>query len=189
MKKHLDILEQQVDSSTHLISSIMDFARPKELVLNTVNLNQELQNALERVSPTQGVEVEQKLATDLPEIQGDSQLLMQVFINLITNAYQAMPQGGKLVLKTSAKDNLVLAQVQDTGTGIDSEFMKKIFQPFHSSKARGMGLGLSITKDTVERHGGSIEVQSKVGVGTTFSVYLPVKNGKPPGDSKALRGA
>lgn len=175
IKRHLEILEQQVDASSQLLSSILDFARPKEPMLYPVNLNQVIQQALERVTMPQGVEVKQKLDPDLPTVPGDAQLLMQVFINLITNAGQSMPNGGKVTLRTTIKDDMIAAEVQDTGTGIDPEFIKKFFQPFQTSKARGMGLGLSISKDTVERHGGRIEVESQVGQGTTFFVYLPVK--------------
>jgi|GEM_PF-4263690 len=179
LKRHLEILEQQVAASTHLISTILDFARPRSPAIYPVNLNQVLQQAMEQVSPPGGIEIEQRLDSNLPLVQGDAQLLTQVFINLVTNACQAMPKGGKVTISTAIRDDAVVAQVQDTGTGIDSEFMKKLFQPFQSSKARGMGLGLSISKDIIERHKGRIEVQSEAGRGTTFSVHLPLKNGAP----------
>lgn len=175
VKRHLEILGQQVDTGTHLVASILDFARPQEPAFYPISLNQVIQQALERVPLTQEVEVAMSLDPNLPSILGDAHLLMQVFINLIYNAGQAMPQGGKITLKTRAEDNLAVAEVQDTGVGMEPEFLKNLFKPFHSGKSRGMGLGLSISKDTIEKHGGNIQVQSKTGEGSTFIISLPLK--------------
>lgn len=175
VKRHLEILGQQVDTGTHLVASILDFARPQEPSFYPISLNQVIQQALEQVPLTQEVEVVMSLDPNLPSISGDAHLLMQVIINLIYNASQAMPQGGKITLKTRVEDNLAVAEVQDTGAGMEPDFLKNLFKPFHSGKPRGMGLGLSISKDTIEKHGGNIQVQSKTGEGSTFIISLPLK--------------
>lgn len=175
INRHLDMLERQVEVSSQLISSILDFARPKEPVFYPVSLNEVLHQALERAPLPSNIEMEQTLDPGLPPVQGDALLLVQVFINLLTNACQAMPEGGKISLRSLVKEDMVVVEVQDTGKGIEPEFMKNLFKPFHSGKARGMGLGLTISKDTVEKHGGRIEVRSQAGQGTAFSVYLPLK--------------
>lgn len=105
----------------------------------------------------------------------DPSLLRQALINLMINAYQAMPDGGFLHLKVERKKEFVRISVTDTGHGIDSEVMERIFDPFFSTKDRGTGLGLSITDSIVKAHGGRMEVKSKKGEGTEFALYLPVR--------------
>ena len=119
------------------------------------------------------VEVVTKLGEGLPQIMADAEQLQQVFLNLIDNAIQAMPQGGKLSVHTSQGDNIARVEFKDTGVGITPESMPKIFQPFFTTKARGAGLGLAIVKSIVESHHGNVEVKSEVGKGTTFIITLP----------------
>ncbi|HZH04805.1 MAG TPA: ATP-binding protein, partial [Myxococcaceae bacterium] len=106
-------------------------------------------------------------------VKGD---LIQVFVNLITNACHAMPQGGTLRLATVAQGARVAVRIQDEGTGIDPRNRERIFEPFFTTKpdGKGTGLGLSIVEDLVEKHGGDLEVESEMGVGTTFTIRLPV---------------
>ncbi|MEM3430645.1 MAG: ATP-binding protein, partial [Candidatus Bathyarchaeia archaeon] len=105
----------------------------------------------------------------------DPDLIRRLFTNLITNAIQAMPDGGQLTIKTSKNDREVSISFQDTGVGIPEENINRLFDPFFTTKAKGQGLGLSICKRIVEAHEGSISVESKVGVGSTFTVKLPIK--------------
>lgn len=108
-------------------------------------------------------------------VMADFAQIQQVFVNLVVNAIQAMSEGGKLTIITSASDGSVRTSFTDTGVGIKPENMEKLFTPFFTTKSevKGVGLGLSVSYGIVERHGGKIEVQSEVGKGSTFTVLLP----------------
>jgi two-component system NtrC family sensor kinase len=120
--------------------------------------------------------VSKELDPSLPEIMADFDQLQQVCTNLILNAIQAMPEGGRLTLRTSADDSQLKIEVQDTGHGISPENMRKLFTPFFTTKGKGkgVGLGLAVAYGIIQRHHGRIEVQSKEGEGTTFTIYLPL---------------
>lgn len=130
----------------------------------------EFQELLTRV----GIKVEMKIK-DKFVINCDSSLIRQALINLIVNAYQAMPDGGRIIIEIQRDGDFIKITIGDTGQGIDSEIIDKIFDPFFSTKDRGTGLGLSITNSIISAHGGRIEVKSKVGEGTEFAIYLPVE--------------
>ena len=112
---------------------------------------------------------------DLPLVRGNENRLQQVFFNLILNARDAMPSGGWLTLATRADDDAVVVEVRDTGTGIKREDIKRIYDPFFTTKGigRGTGLGLSVSYGILQEHGGAIFVESAPGQGTTFQVALP----------------
>jgi two-component system NtrC family sensor kinase len=115
------------------------------------------------------------LATDLPSLIGVPGELEQVFLNLVLNAVEAMPEGGTLRVSTALDDDKRLkVEVTDTGHGIPPEHLDRIFEPFFSTKGeKGTGLGLSVSHGVIERHGGEIAVHSEMGKGTTFTVWLP----------------
>ena len=123
----------------------------------------------------EGVEIGVEAADDLAYISGDSSQLQQAVIALGTNAIDAMPGGGRLMLRAYNEDGTVLVEVSDTGVGIPSENLTKIFDPFFTTKevGRGTGLGLAVCYGIVTEHGGRLDVQSAVGVGTTFTISLP----------------
>jgi len=123
----------------------------------------------------ESVEVHRDLDASLPTIRADADHLQQVFVNLITNAVQAMPEGGVLSVRTRKDGADVVIWVADTGAGIPEEAMPNLFQPFFTTKEKGIGLGLSVTRSLVEGHRGTINVESHVGQGTTFTVRLPVE--------------
>ena len=126
-----------------------------------------------------GVEEQTYLPEDLPEVCGDYKSLQQVFLNLFINAIQAMPTGGVLSAGACVSDDgdWVKIDVQDTGMGIDHDDIPHIFDPFFTTKevGKGTGLGLSVTYGILQKHGGNIEVHSQSGVGTTFTITLPVR--------------
>jgi two-component system NtrC family sensor kinase len=126
----------------------------------------------------QNIEVVKQFSLSLPKVMADSDQLQQIFTNLTLNAIQAMPGGGRLTLRSSAVDGEVRVDVQDTGCGISKENMDKLFTPFFTTKekGKGVGLGLAVVHRIFERHKGRIQVQSEVGKGTTFSVYLRSHN-------------
>ena len=123
------------------------------------------------------IQMEFHLAEDLKVVNADPGQVEQVLMNLAVNSRDAMPKGGWLKLTTSyiPDDNFVMVALADSGRGIPEKIMNRIYEPFFSTKEAGTGLGLSISYSIVEVHGGHIEVESQVGVGSKFSVYLPVR--------------
>jgi len=179
VKESLEILEKEVATSEMIIGSLLDFARPKPPMRRKVDINEVVRESLSRVTAPESVEVTSQLDGVLPVILADPVLLGQVFRNLILNAIQAMPEGGQLTVKSElAGPKWVAVSFADTGVGIPEENLGKLFEPLFTTKAKGIGLGLAISKAFVEAHGGTIEVQSKVGKGCTFSVRLPIDRAK-----------
>jgi two-component system, NtrC family, sensor kinase len=131
----------------------------------------------------QHIQVIEELAPALPILTADFDQLQQVCVNLILNAIQAMPGGGTLLLCTAATSDEVMAIIRDSGVGISPENMSKLFTPFFTTKreVKGVGLGLAVSYGIIQRHKGRIEVQSKIGEGTTMIVHLPRDIAKPIG--------
>lgn len=177
-KKILDYLgtiSSEVNRSTEIVSDLVNFSRTKPAEKERIEVSELIVQVLERHSPSEKVEVTTQVASDLPLVFVDARQIGQVLDNLVTNAYQAMPEGGKLPIKAKAEEDKVLVSFMDTGCGISQENMKKLFEPLFTTKAKGMGLGLAVSKNLVEASGGSIEVESEEGKGSTFTVILPTK--------------
>jgi signal transduction histidine kinase len=118
--------------------------------------------------------VQTQIENGFPQIKADLQLLKRVLINLVTNAMQAMPQGGKLTLKSQVnREGQVSVTVEDTGVGIPEEIKSKIFAPLFTTKPRGQGFGLAVCKRVIEAHGGTISFESQVGKGAKFTIQFP----------------
>lgn len=182
VKETLDILEREVAVSDRIIGSLLDFARPKPGVWRGVNINEAIQSALSYATVPENIQVLSHLDESLPEVLGDPDQLSQVFGNIVLNAVQAMSEGGQLVMKSEAPSpEWVSVSFEDTGTGISKDNLENVFEPLYTTRARGIGLGLALSKSIVERHGGTIEVQSEVGRGSTFTVRLPVGGGERGG--------
>jgi two-component system NtrC family sensor kinase len=137
----------------------------------------------------ENIGLEKNLDPDLPQVFADFDKIQQVLINIILNAIQAMPDGGRLTIKTSLARDIFVEGIQkdtvriditDTGIGIPKENLKKLFTPFFTTKAKGkgVGLGLSVVHGIIGKHKGKIEVESELNTGTTFSIYLEVTNEK-----------
>jgi len=175
VKETLEILEKEVATCERIISSLLDFARARPPTRRKVDINELVQEALSRNSVPENVQVVSQLGGALPAIFADPDHLVRVFGNIILNGIQAMPEGGKLVLKSEAPSRgWVAVSFADTGVGISEENLGKLFEPLFTTKAKGIGLGLAVVKTLVDGHGGSIEVQSEVGQGTTFTVRMPL---------------
>jgi two-component system NtrC family sensor kinase len=162
-----------------VIKKLMLFARRMPPKKTQVNLNQLVEEGLyflESRCAKEGIEMMRSLSPDLPEITADPGQLTQVLVNLVVNAIQAMPDGGKLTVRTDAGEGYVSLVVEDTGLGMKGDVLKKIFMPFYTTKDvdKGTGLGLAVVHGIVSSHGGSIKVDSKVGRGTSFEVKLPL---------------
>jgi signal transduction histidine kinase len=176
---YLSKMDSELTRSTKLIRSLLDFARQSPPTLREIELNDVVNQALDLTAHSaelQHVEVIRELAPSLPKLMADFDQLQQVCTNLILNAIQAMPDGGRLTLRTSANSSQVIIEVQDTGCGISPENMRKLFTPFFTTKekGKGVGLGLAVAHGIIQRHQGRIEVQTKEGEGTTFTIYLPL---------------
>lgn len=162
-----------------IVSGLLDFARQKQLVTQPTDVNQLVEDSLARVEihpALRRVRVVKQLDPDMPLISADARQLVQVLVNLFLNAGEAMPDGGELTVSTAYDgDRSVSIKVADTGCGIPEEHLSKLFTPFFTTKKRGKGtgLGLAIAYGIIKMHRGSIEVQSKPGQGTEFTITLP----------------
>jgi PAS domain S-box-containing protein len=183
--KHLRILEKEVESANLIISDLLDFARKKTPILDQTGLNETVKSALSCVTAPENVKVEIKLG-EIPKMLLDKEQIQRVCQNLILNAVQAMPEGGKLIVQTTKQNNIAKLIVRDTGVGIPKENMPKLFAPLFSTKAKGIGLGLTICKQIIEDHGGTITVESEVGKGSTFTVILPMRTKKEISEQSAF---
>ncbi len=176
-------MDKIVAASLHareVVHKLLIFARQMPPRKTQVNLNRMVEEGLyflESRCAKAGIELVRSLAPDLPEIQADPSQLHQVLVNLVVNAVQAMPNGGRLTIETLARPGHVSLTVKDTGIGMSEEVKKQIFIPFFTTKDvdQGTGLGLAVVHGIVTTHGGTIQVESKVGRGTRFEIQLPVK--------------
>jgi len=174
---YLSKMESEVGRCSRIIRDLLDFARQTEPMLRLVDVNKVVEQVLALVghqAQLQNVEVVKEFTPSLPNVMADFNQLQRVFTNLILHAIQAMADGGRLLLRTSVVDSQIKVDVQDTGYGIPRENLSKLFTPFFTTKERGkgVGLGLAVVHGIIERHKGKIKVQSEVGKGSTFSVYL-----------------
>jgi len=183
IREYLDMISSEVRNSEKIISNLLDFSRTRPAEREEIEVGELIAQVLEKRPPPKNVKISTKIPSDVPPVFVDSQEIGQVLFNLVTNAYQAMissssvetPEGGELIVRVQAEKDKVSLSITDTGCGISKEDMKKVFEPLFTTKARGIGLGLAVSKNLVEVNGGSIEAESKEGEGSTFTVILPTK--------------
>jgi len=171
--KHLDIVEREVGTANGIITDLMSFVRVPQMRLELTDANQLLAAALARVPAPANVEVIPSYTQGLPLVQADVDKMQQVFTNLLQNAVQAMPQGGVLRVGTEMSEGQVVFRFRDSGVGIAEEDMARIFEPLFTTKAKGIGLGLSIVKLLIEAQEGVVRVSSQPGQGACFTVAIP----------------
>lgn len=180
-KEYLEIIAEEVRNSAKIVSDLLDFSRTRMPDREEAAVSELVAEVLEKRPPPENVEVITELAPDLPPVFVDPQQMGQVLGNLVTNAYQAMKEGGKLTISAKTSEvseklpKSVAISISDTGCGIPPENMAKLFEPLFTTKARGIGLGLVVSRSLVEANGGSIEMESEVGEGSMFTVRLPIK--------------
>lgn len=165
------------------IRDLLSYARPKEPRLVWVDPRQLMERVIPLVRPqadAAGVRIEHPPSDALPRLRLDAELMTQALVNLTLNGIQAMRPGGVLTITTRPEDRTVRISVSDTGEGVPADRQEAIFRPFFTTKHRGTGLGLAITRGIVERHGGRLEVESEPGVGSTFTLVLPVPPPQEP---------
>jgi signal transduction histidine kinase len=155
-----------------IVSDLLDYARPIHPEIMETNMHQLIHDTLLSLEIPETIKVSEVVPKRM-KLEVDTVLMRRVFINLITNSIQAMPDGGKLEIKASKKAEDVFISVKDTGVGIRKEDLSKLFQPLFTTKSKGQGFGLPVCKRIVDAHGGVITVKSKVGEGTTVTVIIP----------------
>jgi signal transduction histidine kinase len=173
IKSHLERIERQVGVADRVITALNDFARLPAPQLERVDVGSCLKEVLE-VTPMPGnVSIEWAVDAPAPAVLADRAQLLIVLSNLVRNARDAMPQGGRLKLSASKRGDDVEITLEDTGVGIAPENLSRILEPLYSTKAKGIGLGLSIASEILGRHQGALQVRSVVGAGSAFTVRLP----------------
>jgi PAS domain S-box-containing protein len=185
----LEKIEKQAFRAAKIINNLLNFSRSGSGELESLDVNKlvlDVMSLLEHQLDGARIKVRKELAESLPDVRGNENRLQQVFFNLILNAKDAMPRGGWLTLATRADDDTVVVEVADTGHGITRDDIKRIYDPFFTTKGmgRGTGLGLSVSYGILQEHGGAIFVDSVPGQGTTFQVTLP---GLRPAEAAAER--
>lgn len=193
-REFLGIIVEEANRLNRVVSQFLDYARPYRGEPQPLDVNEVVRKTAQlvtppplpsspdggEVAPPPPVEVHLQLADELPRARADAEQLRQVFLNLAINAVQAMPSGGKLTISTALRKPgrrsmpMLEVRFRDTGVGIPAQELKNLFIPFYTTKDKGTGLGLPISQRIIENHGGTIEVRSRVGVGSTFTVVLPV---------------
>jgi two-component system NtrC family sensor kinase len=178
----IEKIERASLHAREVVKKLLLFSRQMPSKKSRVDLNKLIKENLyflESRCMKEGIEITYLLESDLPEIIVDPSQLNQVIVNLVVNAIQAMPDGGKLMLRTSSHDNKdVIFAVEDTGVGMSADIQEKIFLPFFTTKDinLGTGLGLAVAHGIIMSHGGTVHVKSKVGCGARFEITLPVTN-------------
>jgi signal transduction histidine kinase len=183
----LEIVQQEAKRMGDLVANLLQFSRRGDGQASTVDIREELTKAVELIHHhlrKRQISVVQELALDTPTIYADRQKLRQVFLNLLTNAGDAMQQGGTLTLRTKSDclDNgipAVLIEFADTGVGIPAEIIERVMEPFFTTKeeGKGTGLGLAICRRVAHEHRGAIRIHSEFGKGTTVRLILPIRSG------------
>ena len=172
-------IEDSINHANETLSSVLRFSYPKKLILSDVDINYLLESILsfphiQAQIKESRIEVAKDFDPQLPHLKADGIQLREAILNLVSNAIQSMPEGGKLAIFTDQDQSSVRIKVVDTGIGMSKEVQSNLFTPFYTTKSLGLGLGLCITKTIIQEHAGSIQVFSEPGRGATFMVTLPV---------------
>jgi signal transduction histidine kinase len=170
----LGIIDEEVNSANKVINDLLGFSRVGKPAVVPANIAGIIEDALRYTPIPENIALTKEIDA-LPMVTVDGEQIRQVFVNIILNALQAMPEGGCLDIRASAKGEAVEVEFTDSGGGIPEEIKDKIFDPLFTTKAKGVGLGLSVCKTIIERHEGEIRVESQVGKGATFSLSLPAQ--------------
>jgi signal transduction histidine kinase len=172
-KEMLDTIDKCVDYSNRIINDLLDYSREIHLIVEKHSPKKILDDSLTLVNLPPQVAVKNEL-NESTQLMVDSDKIKRVFINLIKNAVEAMPEGGEITINAKENKDTIEIGFTDTGVGINEEILPKLFAPLFTTKAQGMGFGLAICKRIIEAHKGTIVVKSVKGQGTTFTLTLPV---------------
>jgi two-component system, NtrC family, sensor histidine kinase HydH len=175
----LEIISKECQRLTGLVTQFLDFARPRTPQYQTTDFHVVIDSVMELAAHAVGksqVELRQEISPNLALVECDPELLKQVLLNLIINAIQATTGGGEVLVSAGLRKNRLLIEVRDEGCGISGADRDRIFDPFFTTKENGTGLGLSVTHQIVEQHGGILTAEANPGKGMTFSVSLPLRH-------------
>jgi signal transduction histidine kinase len=186
-KEDFTVISEEIRHIDAIVRNYLEFSRPPKLKIQAVSPSDVVDNTLMLLHyrlESYGVAVKLLREQRLPEVQADPDQLKEALVNLLVNACEMMPEGGAItiqegVVKTSALSHAVVLRVSDTGPGIPASLQEKVFKPFFSTKEEGTGLGLSIASRIIQDHGGSLELESREGAGTTFIITLPYEEDTP----------
>ena len=176
-KRSMAYILEEIERIDVIVKGFMDFARPAALDVAPHALNsvlEEVLNLMEANLNHHQIALEKQFSESLPAVVFDRDKLKQVFMNIVLNAMDAMPEGGTLRITTAREANQARVGVEDTGTGIPPDALRRLFEPFFTTKPQGTGLGLANARRILEQHGGNIQVKSSFGNGTTVSMWLPI---------------
>ena len=180
-KEMLAVIDNGVQYANEIINDLLEFSREMQLQLIPTTPKSIVRKTLADVQMPNNITIEDT-TTDAPEILADEPKVKRLLTNLIQNAIDAMPEGGKLSISSMNAQKELSISIRDTGCGIPQEMVEKIWTPLHTTKAKGIGLGLPICRRIIEAHGGSISVESTVGRGTTFTLKLPIQSVQTGGE-------
>ena len=174
--KHIKIIESEIQQANGIINEILTYSRQRELQLERVPINDWLDEILAVYPLPPHIQLQKIFAPHNPIINIDKTEMQQAVRNLLGNGIEVMPAptGGRITVRTVLPEaGWVRIDVADTGSGIAQDVLDKIFAPFFTTKARGTGLGLAVVRKVVDHHKGKVDVESTIGVGTTFRIYIP----------------
>jgi signal transduction histidine kinase len=174
VQEYLTIIEQETRYAEKVVSDLLDQSRIKLPDRSQISVTELVQQALDRNPLSPHIRLTLDISAELPPVYVDPVQIVQVLGNLLSNAYQAMPDGGGLTIAARQNGQEVAIKVIDQGEGIAAEYMPRMFEPLFTTKQKGIGLGLSLSKNLVESNDGRIDVFSQTGQGSTFVVFLPV---------------
>jgi two-component system NtrC family sensor kinase len=178
-REDVELILSEANRTKEIVQGLLSFARETKLRPGPTNINELLEDVLELLvnqSLFHNIKIKKSFFQNLPTIFADATQLKQVFLNIILNAAQAMEGKGNLVISTIQEKKQIKVKIQDTGPGIPPEIMGKLFNPFFTTKEKGTGLGLAISYGIIERHSGKIDIETKLGKGSTFIVSLPISS-------------
>lgn len=179
--KQFGIIEAEIKQANSIISEVLGYARTRDLILSTIDLNSYLREILLSYPFIPGITLKDELDPESVRIKVDAEEIKQAIRNIVSNAVEAMNGGGTLTVGTKVGRRVVCIYIADTGPGISEEVRHKMFAPFFTTKARGTGLGLAVVGKAIVRHKGKLFIQSEAGKGTCFQIYLKIY--KKPGDT------
>jgi PAS domain S-box-containing protein len=169
----LELIENGIDYADKIVRELLDYSREIRLELTETSAKAVIDAALQQVKIPSNVKI-RNLTTDSTNLLLDAAKAQRVFVNLINNAVDAMPKGGELTIRCAESNGILEAKFTDTGEGMPDDVMRNLWKPLKTTKSKGMGLGLAICKRIIEAHGGSIQVESTLGEGSTFTIRLPI---------------
>ena len=176
--EYLGIMDERITRCDKIIGDLIAYTRISSPTYSAVILNDALESALSGIEIPDGISVIEDYRTEPVEVQADMNQLVRVFANLIINAHEAMPDGGQLTIGVKRVEPSAEVTFTDTGIGMDPEQLEKITDPLYTTKIQGTGLGLAVCQQIIAKHNGQLDVSSKVEIGTTFTVSLPLKVGE-----------